>query len=229
MNLGEFTMLDNFIDAYYKQKGIKGYEVIGKKLTTLFITIIVAIVVVLITSFLLSNWWVLLILVLLFISMFIVNTKIDAILKNYRKRNVSEIKTFILNYLIITLRFNHSNQYKEFAFQLQQKGEKSIKSYNLIPQLTIILTVILFLGTLIVQVYPKYLIGILAFSIIITLIVLYINPLVNEFVSLFRNGKPEKMIELAYIINEIYLEELIKENTAQVQNSKSLRKGKRRS
>ena len=222
-------MLDNFIDALYKQKGIKGYEVIGKKLTALFMSIIVAMVVVLITTFLLSNWWILIVLVLLFISMFIVNKKIDLILKNYRKRNLSEIKNYILNYLKSTLRFNHSNQYKEFAVQLKEKGEKSIKSYNLIPQLTIILTVILFLGTLIVQVYPKYLIGILAFSIIITLIVLYINPLVNEFASLFRNGKPEKMIELANIINEIYLDELIKENTSQVQNSKSMRKGKRMS
>ena len=35
-------MLDNFFEAYYNQKGKKGYEVLGLKLTLLFIMIVVA-------------------------------------------------------------------------------------------------------------------------------------------------------------------------------------------
>ncbi|WP_391206635.1 hypothetical protein [Psychrobacillus sp. L4] len=205
-------MLDNFIDTYYKQKAKKGYEVIGKKLTILFMGDIFAIIAVFIYSIISKDLIVLFITPFLFITVFIINKKIDGLLMNYFKRSAPELKQFVLNYLKITLGFNHSSQYKEFSVQLQHKGEKNMKSYNFYPQLTMILTVILFLGTLIVQVYQEYLIGIIIFAIIITLIVLFINPTVNQFVSLFRNGKPQKMIELASFINEIYLDKLIEEN-----------------
>ena len=157
-----------------------------------------------------------------------ITKKIDVILLNYLNDRNPEIKRFIRNYLETILKFNNSNQFKELASQLYQKGEKNIKSYNLIPHLTMILTVILFLGTLIVQIYPEYLIDIIVYSIIITVIVLSINPLINGFASLFWNEKPKKMVELSNVINEIYLEESIKENAVIKQNAGNMQKNRKR-
>jgi len=215
-------MLDNLLNYYYNERqrrGKKGYEVIGKKLTTLFIVVLFSLGLVWFLAFFYHKWWLTPILIFLFILLFLINKKVDTALTNYLNENASEVNRFIRTYLMKKLKLNHSSQFKELANQLQRRAEETIKSYNIVPQLTMILTVFLFLGTLIVDQSSEYFIPIIVLSIPITLICLIINPLLNFYASIFWNEKSGRIKKLSSIINELYLEELINEHSTKIPSS----------
>src|SRR5690606_19872009 len=108
------------------------------------------------------------------------------------------------------LGFNHSKIFKELAAQLQIKAKESKKIYDLTPQINMILPIVVLLLSLLSQNLPENLPGILLLASIIIIVSLNINPALNVFTDVFLNIKPEKMMELSRLVNEIYLDELIK-------------------
>lgn len=133
-------------------------------------------------------------------------------------------KKYVLDDLKKKHHFNHSSQFKELAILLQQKGEKTLKSYNLVPYLAMTLTVLLFLLSLIFQTTPNSVEEIIIIAGIISFIILTFNLVLNAITNLFFNGKPIVMLDLSSIVFELYFEESIKENKLITKKTKTLKK-----
>jgi len=145
-------------------------------------------------------------------------------LEKHRLKADLNSKKYVWSYLKNILLFNNSIQYKEFAFLLQQYGEKNKKSYNILPYLALSLPVLLFLSSFATKIYPTHLLTITIITVAVSILLITLNPIVNGFLKLFRNEKAAMALELSNTVYEIYLEESISENRIQYVEQKKLKK-----
>lgn len=204
---------DSLYEYYFNRKRKRGYHVIGWKLVVSYFILIIAMGISA-TCFIISNdLWLALIFFILFSSLKILSKKIDKVLDIASKKATPEAKEMIYKYLYFNLGFNHSKIYKELATQLQIKAKESKKIYDLTPQINMVLPIVVLLLSLMSQNLPENLPGILLLAGIIIIVSLSLNPAINIFTDIFLNTRSEKTMELARLVNEIYLDELIKENS----------------
>lgn len=203
---------DNLYEYYFNRKRKRGYHVIGWKLVVSYFILIIAMGISATWFIMSKDLWLALIFFILFSSLKVLSKKIDKVLDIESKQATPEAKELIYKYLHCNLGFNHSKIFKELAAQLQIKAKESKKIYDLTPQINMILPIVVLLLSLLSQNLPENLPGILLLASIIIIVSLNINPALNVFTDVFLNIKPEKMMELSRLVNEIYLDELIKEN-----------------
>jgi hypothetical protein len=217
-------MLENFIESFYKTNMIKGYEIIGRKLTVQFFSLFFLLTLICFYVILTDDWFALFILFRLFITMLQIGDLVDDKLEKHRLKADLRSKEYVWDYLKNTLSFNHSTQYKEFALLLQHHGDKNMKSYNILPYLAISLPVLLFISSFASQIYyPNHLLTITIITVAISILLISLNPLVNIFLKLFRNQKAFVAIGLSDTVHEIYLEESISEHRIQCLEQKMLK------
>ncbi|WP_078557266.1 hypothetical protein [Bacillus alkalicellulosilyticus] len=209
-------ILDKFIHdffIFYDKRNKKGYQVIGLKLTTVFFGIIIFLI---ITSYLLSVYqklWLLLPVGFLILWLYKTNKKVDKILLRSIEKKRAEHKDYIAIYLKDELGFNNSIQYKEISLLLKSKGDMETVTYNLTPYLAMILTAIVTTVGLIAKEDQSDVTFLLQLLIFITVILVSTNPIFNVIANLFFNTKPKKVQQISEIIQELYIENLIEENS----------------
>ncbi|QKX50042.1 hypothetical protein HF394_05275 [Planococcus glaciei] len=216
-------MIDTFFDNYFKNNIIRGIQIFEKNLVIQTFLVLFFLLVLCIVLFLNPEFWSLLVSFRLLLVMNTLNKEMDNISINHALKVAPKTKKYILDYLKHTLKFNHSSQYKELALILKQKGEKNLKSYNLLPYLTMILTVTIFLCGSVIRVYPEHTKDVIFVVFIMTGIFLIFNSSINAIANLFFNGKPKEMIHLSDTIFEIFLEKSINENTLMASKRKNSR------
>lgn len=227
-------MLREIYEYYYEKnrKQEKGYHIIGKKWSIVFclfgiLTIFDAAVLVI------TSYSILFIpLALLMIGLYYVFKKINDILLAHEIKTKPDKKDYILKFLRTELKFNHSSQLKELALQFETYGEKSKKSFNLLPYLNLIIPVLVLLLTFIYQDFSTSLELTIKLVIAFFMLSIALHILINAFAEIFINTKAERMLYLASLLNEMYLEQLISEHEIKEQqptpqsiiiyNSKSL-------
>lgn len=205
---------DSLYEYYFNRKRKRGYHVIGWKLVVSYFILIIAMGISATWFIIGDNWWLAIIFFILFSTLKVLSKKIDKVLDIESKQATPEAKELIYKYLHCDLGFNHSKIYKELATQLQIKAKESKKIYDLTPQISMILPIVVLLLSLMSQNLPENLPGILLLASIIIIVSLSINPAINIFTEIFLNTKSEKTMELSRLVNEIYLDELIKENNS---------------
>lgn len=168
--------------------------------------------------------WTFLIFARLFHVLGVINEEMDSIAKDHALNSYLRTKKYVLDDLKKNLHFNHSSQFKELAILLQKKGERNLKSYNVVPYLAMTLTILLFLLSLIFQTTPDSVEEIVIMAGIIGFIILTFNLVLNAVTNLFFNGKPMVMIDLSNIIFELYFEESIEENKLITKKTKTVKK-----
>lgn len=217
-------MLENFIENYYEKNMIKGYEIIGQKLTAQFFLTIFLLALIWFYVVFTDEWLGLFILFRLFITMLQIGDLMEDKLEKHRLKADLKSKKYTWSYLKNILLFNNSIQYKEFAYLLQQHGEKNKKSYNILPYLALSLPVLLFLSSFATQIYPTHLLTITIITVAVSILLITLNPIINGYFKLFRNEKATMALELSNTVYEIYLEESILENRMEYVESKKLKK-----
>lgn len=217
-------MLEKFVESFYKDNMIKGYKIIGHKLTAQFFLIIFLLTLFWFYVVFTDDWVALFILLRLFITMLQIGDSMDNKLEKHRLKADLKSKKYVYRYLKNILLFNHSTQYKEFAFLLQQHGDKNKKSFNILPYLAMSLPVLLFSSSFATQIYPTHLLTITIITVAVSLFLISLNPIINGFLKLFRNEKAIIAIELSNTIYEIYLEEAILEKRIQYREQRKLEK-----
>lgn len=208
-------MLENFVKDFYKKNMIKGYKIIGSKLTYQFLLIIFLLILTWFYVVFIDDWLGLFILFRLFMIMLQIGDSMDDKLEKHQLKADLKSKRYVWSYLKNILLFNHSIQYKEFALLLQQYGEKNEKSFNILPYLAMSLPILLFLSSFATRIYPAHLFTITVTTIAISFFLISLNPVVNGFLKLFKNEKATIALELSNTVYEIYLEESILENSIQ--------------
>lgn len=207
-------MLREVYEYYYdkKRKREKGYHIIGKKWSIIFYLIGVLTILDAAVLAITSYSMLFIPLVFLILGLYYVIKKISDILLAHEIKTKPEKKNYILKFLKQELNFNHSSQLKELALQFETYGEKSKKSFSLIPYLNLIIPVLILLLTFIyrdlsidLELIVKFFIGFFVLSTALHL-------LMNAFAEIFINTKAERMLYLASLLNEVYLEQLISEN-----------------
>lgn len=209
---GDLIMIDTFFDTYFKDNMIRGIKLYEKNLVIQTFLVLFSLLILCILLFFNPESWSLLFSFRLLLVMNTLNKEMDNISKKHVLKVAPKTKTYILNYSKHILRFNHSSQYKELALILRQKGERNLKSYNLLPYLAMVLTVTIFLCNSVIGVYPERTNDVIFIVVIITSIILIFNSFINAIANLFFNGKPKEMIHLSDTIFEIFLEKSINEN-----------------
>ncbi|RWZ58003.1 hypothetical protein EQV77_09445 [Halobacillus fulvus] len=212
-------MIDDFIKGFLSfedKKSKKGYQVIGPKMLILFFGIILAL---LCTSYFFSvspGLWNFSMVLSLVIALYKVNRKIDTLIfKSLEKKRV-EHKSYIERYLTIKLNLNSSIQYKEIYLFLKNRGERGIVRYNLTPYLTMILTAIVTTIGIISKGDPGSVTLLIELLIIVTVILVSMNPVVNGLTNIFFNSKPQKILQISEIVHELFIEKSIKENNKMI-------------
>lgn len=206
-------MIDTFFNHYYKNNIIRGYQIFDKKLVNKSLFIISMLLLLWILLLYKSEVWVLLIFSRLFLVMAETNKEMDIIFKQHIIDSSHRTKNNVSIYLKTIFKFNHSSQYKEIAILFKEKGTKGLKSYNLLPYLSMVLTILLFLGNKILEINSNSLKDVIILISIVGGIFLITNTLVNTIANFFLNGKPSVMINLSDTLYELYFDESIKENT----------------
>ncbi|TWT00136.1 hypothetical protein [Planomicrobium sp. CPCC 101079] len=205
-------IVNALFDHYYSIKRKRGYEVIGWQWIILFLTTIIAMGIVggfLITT---GEWSLSIIFLLLFIILKIISRKTDIILEKAAVAGTPKAKELILKFLQTEFNFKKNIAFIELSNQLQLKADESKKTFNFTPQINMILPVFILLLSLTVQSSPNTLPDVIALAVLVLIVSLSINPAINTFSDIFLNSKYEKIMELAILVREIYLDELAKEN-----------------
>ncbi|KGX85888.1 hypothetical protein [Pontibacillus litoralis] len=209
-------MIDRFIRDFFSfedKKSKKGYQVIGVWTTFQFFGLIFALG---FTLYFLSVHIIMWNFLLAFILIFLLiktNRKVDKILIKNIEIKRKEHKGYIKRYLTSKLGLNNSIQYKEISLLLKSKGDKETVKYNLTPYLAMILTAIVTNVGLMAKGDPGSVIFLVELLIIITVVLVSVNPVVNGFANLFLNTRPKKIMQISEIVQELFIEESIKENT----------------
>lgn len=217
-------MIEDFFNRYYTNNVIRGIQIFDKKLIFRSLFIMLSLLLMWVFILFKPELWTFLIFARLFLILRVINEEMDTIAKNHALKSYLRTKKYVLDDLKEKLHFNHSSQFKELAILLQQKGQKNLKSYNVVPYLAMTLTVLLFLLSLIFQTTPNSVEEIIIIAGIISFIILTFNLVLNAVTNLFFNGKPIVMIDLSNIIFELYFEESIKENNLITKKTKTVKK-----
>lgn len=205
-------MTDTFFNDYYKNNIIRGYQIFDKNLVikasfTLFMLLMIWLLLLY-----KSELWILPIFLRLFLLISQINQEMNLVYKKHLIDSALRTKKYVSNYLKNVLKFNHSSQYRELAILFKENGKKNLKSYNFLPYLTMILTILFFLGNRILEVESISSKNTIVFASIIGTIFLISNFVVNTIANLFLNGRPAVMLDLSDILYELYFEESIEEN-----------------
>ncbi|MGG0656446.1 hypothetical protein [Rummeliibacillus pycnus] len=205
-------MIEKTIGDYknYRVKKLKrGYKIIGWPLTLGFFVLLLFTFTTLYLVIEISIWFSL-IEILIGVLFWIINKKVDGLLRISWLDNEDMLKAYVNCYLE-ERGFVRSQQFKDLSIVLKEISKKRYKKYDLNPYLAIIVSILIFSLSLVVNDNLKYLIIIVAIGTIP--IICSINPLINTFTNIFFNGKDSDIIyELACIIDELYFEVSIKEN-----------------
>lgn len=205
---------------FYQTKGKRGISVVDKKTSTIYLFILILMVIFPILIFLVENNLYLLGPFFVVFCLFIYfNHRVDKILENEKIKEIPKSKKKI-NKFLKTYGVNHSAVYKEIATQLEIKSAKQKRVYNLYPQINMILPVAILLLSLVASENLEHLVVIFAIAISLIVVCLSLNPLLNLYSDILFNTKSERMLRLSYLVNEIYLDELIKENYPKMNSQK---------
>ncbi|WP_397539834.1 hypothetical protein [Rummeliibacillus pycnus] len=203
-------MIEKTIEDYknYRVKKLKrGYKIIGWPLTLCFFGLLLFTFITLYLVIEINIWFSLLEIMLGFLF-WIINKKVDGLLRFSWLDNEDMLKAYVNCYLK-ELGFVRSQQFKDLSIVLKEISKKRYKKYDLNPYLAMIVSIIIFSLSLVVNEDLKYLIIIVAIGAIF--IIVSINPLFNTFTNIFLNRDSDIIYELAGIIDELYFEVSIKE------------------
>ncbi|PKG47110.1 MULTISPECIES: hypothetical protein [unclassified Planococcus (in: firmicutes)] len=219
-------MTDVFFNDYYKNNIIRGYQLFDKNLVIKASFAIFMLLMIWLLLLYKSEAWILPIFLRLFLLISQINQEMNHIYKKHLVNSSLRTKKYVSNYLKNNLKFNHSSQYRELAILFKENGKKNLKSYNFLPYLTMILTILFFLGNRILEVESIPTKNTVMIVSIIGALFLISNFVANTIANLFLNGKPAVMLDLSDILNELYFEESIKENKISTDNNPILTKPK---
>src|SRR5690606_27311514 len=118
--------------------------------------------------------------------------------------------------------FNNSIQYKEISLLLKSKGDRETLTYNLTPYLAMILTAIVTTVGLIAKGDPGHVTSLIELLIIITVVLVSVNPVVNGFANLFLNTRPKKVLQISEIVQELFIEKSVQEKSIQPDRTYSI-------
>ncbi len=88
-----------------------------------------------------------------------------------------------------------------------------MKKYNFIPYSTMVLAVLGAIVGILGKGNTDNVMGLLYVYIILAVLVVTVNPIVNIIANLFWNKKPLLIIEISELIEDMYINQSIKENS----------------
>ncbi|WP_079478713.1 hypothetical protein [Halobacillus salinus] len=209
-------MVDQFVVdffRYYKKKKKKGYELIGSKLlfSFLFFSLVSLVIYFALLKYEDARFF---FLFLFFaICTFLIGKKVDTTILKNGSRKRKDYQNYVQLYLSDELQFNHSNQYRSFSSLVKKKGESEMKKYNFIPYSTMVLAVLGAIVGILGKGNTDNVMGLLYVYIILAVLVVTVNPIVNIIANLFWNKKPLLIIEISELIEDMYINQSIKENS----------------